>query len=259
MMRHKGRDLFIALFATIVVLLLTGSSGLPRTAAALLLVYFLPGWSMLAAWLPDSLDKPLTRLLFSVFLSTAMTAIGGLILNTTANGLQASAWTRWLGSVTLLNLSIAFVRLVLYPRTIRAIPLVAPLRVDGFRGVFALGMWVVVGTAALFVTAGALTLARASAQNTPTEGFTQLWALPTDTLHQISVGVQNEEGHPVSYQLAISRYPLSGPFAITLNDGESWETTVNLVPIANTPIEITLYRLDQPGIPYRSVQVWLPR
>lgn len=259
MLPHKGRDLFIALLVTMVALILTGSSGLPRTVAALLLVYFLPGWSILAAWLPDSLDRPLTRLLFSVFLSAAMTAIGGLILNNTSGGLQASSWTRWLGSITLLHLSIAFVRLVLYPRTIRTVPLMPSLSFNRPGRIFAFSLWVLAGTAALFVTAGALTFARASAQNAPSEGFTQLWALPTDMPHQISVGVQNEEGHSIDYRLVISRYPLSGPFAIVLNDGESWETTINLVPSANAPIEISLYRLDQPGTPYRSVQVWLPR
>lgn len=256
-MWHKYSDVWltISLTMTSIILAITSISvEVIQIVLALLFVLFLPGYALVAALFSnDSLGFP-TRLLFSVGLSVALSALGGLFLNFTPWGIQAYSWVGLLSSITLIASCIAFVRRQKQSRT--------AIKPDwprlNIRPVQALQF----GIAAIIIVA-AFGLAAQGAVSQQNISFTQLWILPSDTNNKniVRVGIRNIENKTVQYKLQIESESISiyDWHSIELQPGQQWEETVslNIVQSHAKSVEAKLYRLDNPGTVYRQVNLLL--
>ncbi|HVU09929.1 MAG TPA: DUF1616 domain-containing protein [Phototrophicaceae bacterium] len=235
----------------VAVALVLETMGVARAAAALLLVFVLPGRAFLAAWFPYRLDEAPGNLLLTFFLSIAIAVIGGLVLNLLPQGLEAQTWAVWLGAATIFNGLIALLR------SVRPFP--AGAARPHFTPLLPASQALMIGIAVLLV-AGSLVVARSGALNQPYPGFTQLWMLPADTPNSVQIGVLNEEGQTVSYWLVVRQgtTPIQAHYDIQIDAGGTWNGIVSLPPtISNTqePIEAQLYRADSPNSVYRDVSL----
>jgi uncharacterized membrane protein len=219
---------------------------------ALPLVLVLPGYAISAAiFLKHRLGVP-ERLLFSVGLSLAVAALGGLALNITPWGLSAGSWAVLLGSVTLGASVVALAR-----RRERLWVSTGHSRV-GLRAYEVL----LLGLAALVVVVG-LRLARTPVPSQGFQGYTFLWILPAnENAHDaVRLGVSSNEFAATSYRLQVKvndailrEWPV-----IELAPGEQWEATV-VLPAAQAQderVEALLYRSDAPDTVYRRGLLWL--
>src|SRR3954468_21171576 len=98
-----GDALAIALFLAL-------GGGAVRVLVALPFVLVLPGLALTAALFPTGALDVAERLLFSLGLSLAITALGGLVLQLTPWGLRPASWALLLGLVTLAAGAAAFLR-----------------------------------------------------------------------------------------------------------------------------------------------------
>jgi uncharacterized membrane protein len=214
------------------------------------LVLFLPGFALtVILFSRKSLGLP-ERILLSVGLSVAFTALSGLLLNLTPWGLQAK--TLWIA--LLLSLAVEIAVILLFRRNWwrKAITLPANLN-------FNTRQWVLMALAALMAIM-AIRVARTPAPQQGLEGYTLLSVEAANTPNAVHVGVESEEFQPIYYQI---RYQFNdnlqeGP-TFRLQPGESWEKTVPLPKSlrAGTSFTVLLYRLDNPNEAYRRV-VWWP-
>jgi uncharacterized membrane protein len=221
-----------------------------RTMLAVPFVLFLPGFGLTVILFErNRLGMP-ERLLLSVTLSVALTALIGLILHWTPWGLQVT--TLW--TVLLLGLAVE-VAVIIFVRRLRwtdAIHLPANLN-------FTPRQWVFMSLAAL-VTITAIQVARAPARQQGFEGYTTLWIQPTAVLHTLRLGVNCEEFETTTYQIQfeLNGVVREGP-TLELEPGEKWEGVLRLPsdPLIGNPLTVFLYRLDHPAEVYRHV-VWWP-
>ncbi|HEX9013180.1 MAG TPA: hypothetical protein VF813_06680, partial [Anaerolineaceae bacterium] len=88
--------------------------------------------------------------------------------------------------------------------------------------------------------------------------LTMLWANQDQAQpRQLIIGVQNEEGKPMTYELAV----LAGGDKlrvwrqIELSNGEVFTGQITFQSSTPPPAEVLLYRMDQPGSIYRQVRI----
>jgi uncharacterized membrane protein len=232
-------------------LTLLGASHTARTMAALPLVLALPGYALSVAAFPGRALGAAERIAFSFGVSLAVAALGGLLLNWTPWGLQATSWALLLSGVTLGASAVGVLRR-------RGRPVADPDR-PGTE--FNRRQGLLLGLAALVVT-GAVGVAHAGATHHRTAGFTQLWILPADRAGQnaVRLGVSNSELEGSTYRLQLvveDRAVLEWP-SLRLGPGGQWETTV-VLPTGQAgagTVDAVLYRLDAPGSAYRRVVLW---
>jgi uncharacterized membrane protein len=240
--------LALTLFAVAAIF---GANGILRSLMAVLLVFVLPGRTLLAAWFPRRLAEAPGNILLTIILSIALTVMGGLLLNLLPSGLEAQTWALWLGGITLVNGVIALLR------TARPSDQPVPIATPALRP----GQALMIALASLMLV-GAISLARGGVLSQPRPGFTQLWILPAAEPEGIQVGVQNEEGMPLTYWLVIRQgeTPVQAYYDVEVETGGTWNITVPLSPdmwSVGQPIDAQLYRADQPDNVYRSVTLWL--
>jgi uncharacterized membrane protein len=236
-MNRNALDLVVVGALAAIVMALTcwaPSPGAARALAALPLVLFLPGYAITAALFPSGALGAAERLLFSVGLSLAAAALGGLLLHWASLGLAAASWAALLGNLTLLACLAALLRRRRLPagETPRRAPRLT------------LPQGAQLGMAALLVC-GALLLAREGAAAPSGPGFTQLWALPTKGGSQDSVrlGLSNHETRSMRYRLqvvaggaTVDTWPL-----IALEPGQEWQAIVALpAQPSNSTVEAVL-------------------
>lgn len=222
----------------------SGVDGALRIFFALPLVLVLPGYALTAALFPGKSLSLAERTLFSLGLSLALAALGGLALHWAPTGLRASSWAALLGNTTLLCSLVALVRRVRLPTQ------PAQLGVVLTQGqALALGM-------AAVIACGALLVAHDGALNRRDPGFTQLWVVPDEATagQAVRLGVANREAGTVRYRLqlqsgseVVSTWP-----TIVLGPNQQWQEVVAL-PRDGEMVEAVLYRLDAPQDPYRQV------
>lgn len=213
-------------------------------------VLFLPGFGMTFILFPGkSLGIP-ERLLLSVGLSVAFTALSGLILNWTPWGLQ----TKSLWIFLLLSLAVEIAAIYFFRRPSWKNGITLPADIN-----FNMRQWVLMVLAAV-VTIMAIRIARTPAPQQGLEGYTLLSIEAGDAPDTIRVGVESEEFQTTSYQI---RYEFNGILrkgsTLQLKPGETWEITLRVPTdeLAGTPFTVLLYRLNYPDDVYRRV-VWWP-
>ena len=247
-MRHRALDLIIA------AALAAGAMTLVRQAPdaslahlflALPLVLLLPGYALTAAAFPGAELSLAERTLLSLGLSLAATVLGGLALQWAPIGLAAPAWAALLGNLTLAACLVALVR------RLRVAP---PAPRPGV--LLQRRQALMLGTAGL-IACTALLVAREGALQRQAGAVTQLWLLPAHQAGALQLGVANLESRPANYRLELSGAGdvLASWPSIALDPGERWEQSVTLPPSQSgvEDVRAVLYRLDEPGAPYRQV------
>jgi len=228
--------------------LLGWDGGVLRLVLGMLLVLVLPGYALTAALFPEPTLPRTDRLLYTVGLSLVVTILGGFVLNWTPWGLRPATWAVLLSYLTLGGCVAAVVR--------RPVLVVAPQRAAlrpsrGQAALFALAALTLVGSVAI---------ARSEAAKHPAPDVVQLWILPGNQPHTARLGVITKGPTAGTYRLVAQRggYTIREWPALTLNDDDRWEETIELSARqpGSGPIEARLYRAVEPSNVYRSVMLW---
>lgn len=213
------------------------------------LVLFLPGYALAAILFPLRTISPAERGVYTVGLSIAVAAIGGLLIQLAA-GLDRQIWAVFLAAVTIA----AAVRALRGPDRAWALP--SPAKMPRSLPV----------AAAVFLIAAVIAgMAIASAGNGLREAqskihFTDFWLLPGGAAGAtgVTVGLRSHEGHPSHYAVRLSRGGV--PIAtepLTLQAGQKWERAFALPSAPNdAPV---LASLSRDGLPYRSLDLTPPK
>src|SRR3954471_19437230 len=99
--KYYGLILAVVLGDAIAIALFVALGGAVRVLVALPFALVLPGLALTLALFPAGVPDGAERLLFSLGLSLAVTALGGLVLHLTLWGLRPASWTLLLGAITL--------------------------------------------------------------------------------------------------------------------------------------------------------------
>jgi hypothetical protein len=214
------------------------------------LVLLLPGWAITAAIFAGRTLETAERVLFSLGLSLAVGALGGIVLNCLPFGLRTLPWALLLGGITLAAGAVWLVR--------RRQPSIVSTHESGAAPwmrslpLLALAGAIVMGSAAIAVVA---------AVEQPSAGFTQLWLLPAGAADHPSVllGVKSAETRPTHYTLVL----MQGGVAVSqwrstdVAPGQQWYATIALPSAREISgvVEARLYRDQAPAVVYR--RVWL--
>lgn len=220
------------------------SGGILRTLAAVLLVFVLPGYTILAAWFPERRSLASTLILFTIMVSAAVTGLGGLLLHFTL-GLNTGSWTILLSTIIVIHSGIAFVRQSKgFPNYEQKIP--------GFH-------WgqVTLIVVAVIVVFSAIAVARQGMLAQSRASFTQLWIVPDEVELRVRIGVRNLENEDMVYRLVVitGSEPISEQ-NLMIEAGQVWEGWLPVDANTTQPIRANLYRLDRPQEIYRSVTRW---
>lgn len=255
----EQRDLRAAAFAAVlsgVVALAMPVEFLSLLALAPL-AFFLPGYALAAATLVRSeTDWPRT-LVYSVGLSLAVLAIGGIPLNY-LGGLTPLSWTLLLVAVTLVASLVGDARPAfpgLPERTLPALPRPTP----GAAALAGVGLVaVIVAVVLAFVPLGA----------SHAIGFSELWLRPelTPAGKTVAIGVGSEEKQTTGYILTTRFGAAAAPIVqrLILEPGEKRAVSVPAPATATgglrpVPVSVDLALADKPHRVYRHVYGWIPQ
>jgi len=218
------------------------------------LAFFLPGYALTAATLVRNRPERPQALVFSLGLSLAVLALGGLPLNY-LGGLTPGGWTLLLVAVTLAGCAVA-------ARRRGAAGVEAPRAPAPWRpGVLAATL----ATLGLLAAAGGVVLAFIPLSATHAVGFTELWLRPAPNAAAPTarIGVGNEEKEATSYVLT-AHFGGGRPAVQREVSLEPGETTVLDLPAPPGPegkpvfVLVDLARAEAPDRTYRQVYGWLP-
>jgi hypothetical protein len=223
-----------------------------RGIFALPLVLFLPGYALVRLVFARREIGSMETVLLGVGLSMSISALSGLLLHLTPWGVQVGSLATWLGGLSLVFLGLAWLRRIRLQNTL---PRTQRFRLRVRDGLF------------LAATAGVLwmgvSIIRQPAPAQSFQGYTLVWALPYEQggPGAFKVVVRSQEFTPVEYHLRIesggrvlAAYPV-----IELQPGESWEQVeyFSRTQSGDRPVEVSLYRLDDPNNIYRRVVLWV--
>ncbi len=255
-MRRQSIDLFavmvIAGLSAVLAMVMPADS-IVRLICALPLVFFLPGYAITAALLPLRSFGNAERLLFSLGLSVAATALSGLILNLTPWGLQTSTWAITLAVIVLLASAISWLRSK-PDATITAVKIERYFKLR-FRDGLLVGL-------AVLVMGTAFGLTRLPVAPHDVVGYTQLWMIPANpgNSNDFRLGLNSAEFTETRYRLRVSIGDQEVQVwpELSLKPGETWETEIRLQSdqFGSGPIVADLYKLDDPETLYRHVKLW---
>jgi uncharacterized membrane protein len=235
--------------AIFILVLAVMSPSMIRVALALPLILFLPGYGLTAVLFPrQALDLP-ARLLLSVGLSLAITALSGLILHLTPWGisLRNPLVIVLIGVPAILGLFSLIKHLLQVDRT-------TTLARIGFDS-----RQVILFTLAALIVATAVTVARTPTSTKNLVGYTLFWAQAGSTPNTLELGVRSEEFRTEKFQMRfeIKDVTHDGPI-FELSPGQTWEYSLKLngEDLTGQPVTVLLYRLDKPNEVYRHVVWW---
>lgn len=256
---RRSRDLqALAVLAVLALLVVsTTHESIVRAAPGCYLALFSPGYALSVALAPGRSVDRLERLLLSLGLSICACIVGALALTETPAHLSTGSWAIFLTATTLAASAIGAWRR-------RAQPSESGGGAGSFRRVIGrhLPRPSTIGLAgfAIALASAAVAIARLPASNV--QGYTILWALPTDPAHgEFSVGMTSDELATTSYVLtATSGRKVVLQRRITLRPGESWQakrTVGASASSASTVLEVSLRQAARPDIVYRHVSLTL--
>lgn len=224
---------------------------MPIEALSLLLVapllFFLPGYAIVAAIF---VRKPLATpqlLTLSIGLSLSVLALGALLLNYAPGGVRGFSWALLLALVTVGACRAAALRRPAAGQQ-RALTLPRPG-----------GSQAVVYAAAALSAGAALVLAFATLPAKEANGFTEVWIQPYAAGGGVRVGVGSNEQQRTAYRLRVrvGRDEIAAVRRFALQPGES---RVLRLPLAGSAsprkVSAELFRARNPDRPYRRVTTW---
>jgi len=258
--RIPSRDLAIMALLTVLsvaVFLVPFDMPAARWPAALLLVFWLPGWALREAILHGARMSASERTLYAIGLSVIACVLGAFALNALPWGLTRDAWITYLNGVTLAGIGVAGVRR-LGTRATVATPGRGRLRITTRQAAMV--------TAAILLFAGAFYTARVDALNHTGPGFTQFSMIPANdgnrdgTVHAVKLSVANHKGHAMVYAVdlyaggsLVTTWP-----SVPLEPGGVWEATFTLDEAHDSTrmAGAHLRGLDRPDTVIRRVRLW---
>lgn len=272
-MRQKGHDLLaVVLLAALAVAvgLVSHGSHPVLIALSLPLVFFLPGYALLAAALPDRRPGRAEVIALSMGLSIALGVLGGLVLNYLPSGFTANAWRLLLLAVITIGAGVALWRRgrasLGEPApafTATAVPAATAYRLSTRDAV-----WLSAAAVLLTVAFGvsAIGYGPFDPSQYAFEPFSQFWALADRGLageegtgDVIRLGLQNHEGARMAYHITVEAgdYVLAEWPSVTLSPGGVWQVEVSVPQsVIQDEIVAKLYRASDPqDEPYRRVRV----
>jgi uncharacterized membrane protein len=240
----------IAGAAILILILMVANPNALRVILTVPFVLFLPGFVLtliLFRW--EGIGIP-ERLLLSVGVSVAFTALSGFLLNLTPWGLQAGSM--WF--ILLITVAVELAVMFFARRSWRTDAVTFPA---GFN--FNTRQWVLMALAAL-LTVMAIRVARTPTPQPGLAGYTMLWIQDAGAPNAVHVSVKSDEFDTTRYQI---KYQFNGTVregsTFKLQPGETWERIVPLPAgvSAGNSFSVLLYRLDSPDQVYRRV-IWWP-
>lgn len=234
----------------LILILMVANPNALRVILTVPFVLFLPGFVLTLILFPREGLGISERLLLSVGVSVAFTALSGLLLNLMPWGLQASSlWFVLLVTVALELTVMFFARRTWWTDAVTSSA--------GFN--FNTRQWVLMALAAL-LTVMAVRVARTPTPQQGLNGYTMLWIQAADVPNAVHVSVKSDEFDTTRYQV---KYQFNGTVregsTFKLQPGETWERIVPLPAgvSAGNSFNVLLYRLDSPDQVYRRV-IWWP-
>lgn len=232
---------------TLLIWLATGSA-VVQIVLGLVLVLVLPGYALTEALFRHQQLSSAERLFLATGASLAITILGSLFLQQMGWELRMNSWLALFITVTLLG---AVGVWLLRRQGDSTEP--TPVRL-GFRVTH-----IVLMGLAVILTSVAFTTARSAAPAARFQGYTILWLTPQDANapHRLQLGVTSKELDAAQYKVQIKandqlaqEWPL-----LELAPNQEWLASIELSAeqMAQSTLEATLYRLDQPETPYRRV------
>ncbi len=220
------------------------------SVVGILFVLVLPGAALTAALFPPGTLSIEKRILVTLVLSLAATALGGLLLNLSPLGLNFATWSIYLFTVTIAGALVAALRGLVRPASHVSAPRfhLSPLN------------------AGLFGLAGAVILIALAVAARPAplqglQGYSTLYLLPAanGNSNGYRLGITSQELTTVQFdiQLKLNGQVIHEWPNVTLTPGQEWSSAVELAASQKGAgrLEAVLYRLDVPGQVYREVQI----
>ena len=276
----KPTDLIIMALVTVLCIISVLTPGLnhtfTRTILGLLLILFVPGYSLIAALFPrkDDLDG-IERAILSFGLSVAVTPLIGLALNYTPWGIRLTPILISLSAFTIIMVFLACLRRMRLPSDERfSVPFgsfTREIRKD-FKGESRTSKILSIILIITIVLAIATT-AYIVIKPKQGEKFTEFYILgpngkaadyPTNITAgktgSVIIGVVNHEYKPVNYEVVVK---LNGTVLktqnITLNNTQTLEVPYNFTAsgTGKKEMEFLLYKLPDQSNAYRSLHLWI--
>jgi Protein of unknown function (DUF1616) len=255
-MRLKNIDLIVGLaivILNIVCMLVPLSPIWLDTILALPLIFVLPGYVLTEALFYRRKIAGSHRLVLTFGLSIAIVILSGLLLNLLVPGLQRVSWVVCLSLCIVVGICIVMIR--------REKVEEQQIRIRWLR-VYEYILFCLALGGIIF----ALNYASEGVVQQPHPGFTQLWVLPVGGSRcAVSLGIHSFELSPVAYSLSVTANGVLVPTQMpsVLKVGEQVERTIELPQAAmrgdTIDVRAQLYRLDEQGEMYRSVNIMLYR
>ena len=276
----KPTDLIIMALVTVLCIIFVLTPKLNhtfiRTILGLLLILFVPGYSLIAALFPrkDDLDG-IERAALSFGLSVAVTPLIGLALNYTPGGIRLTPILISLSAFTIIMVFLAFLRRMRLPSDERfSVPFGSFTReikkdFEGESRTSKILSVVLIATIVLAIATTAYIVIK------PKQGekFTEFYILgpngkaadyPTNITAgktgSVIIGVVNHEYKPVNYEVVVK---LNGTVLktqnITLNNTQTLEVPYNFTAsgTGKKEMEFLLYKLPDQSNAYRSLHLWI--
>jgi uncharacterized membrane protein len=251
----------IAVVATVVGGVLTGTLVGGVRLVGGLLILALPGFAVSYAVVPDHTLEASRRAAIVLTSAIGTLVLGALLLNETPSGIVPLAWVALIVTVTLVASVVAVARGAVSVETIRSPRRWLPSRFSTERRRTSPPIRGVVAVVALVVGIGlagvSLAVARVGAidQNLG-QSYTEFWAQPDPASPgTIEVGVTSHEARPTGYAIVVTAdgTDVGAPKELTLVPGETRVTRIEVPADART-IDAYLYREGAPQA-YRHVSL----
>ncbi|MFN8464428.1 MAG: DUF1616 domain-containing protein [Caldilineaceae bacterium] len=238
-----------------------GGTAVLRIILGVCLVLIGPGLAITTALLPIKQLGSAEHVLAAGVSSIALAVLGGIVLNATPWGLQPLSWLALLGGVTAAAALAAFLRLQRLTRSFAGTGASRGPAGNWSAGVSpAPTVRLALPLVAIVLLGVAVYIARIPAPADRFQGYTTLWAAPSEgqAAPGARIGVQSGEFAPTSYRLEVRvNGQVTGEWPdLTLAPNQTWQTQLVLPEEQGTGMELEalLYRNDAPRIVYRQVR-----
>ncbi|WP_292380566.1 DUF1616 domain-containing protein [Methanosarcina sp. UBA289] len=283
--RHLSVDLLLVagfvLITNIFILIPVLSDSFLRTCLGIILVLFLPGYSLTGALFPAKKDlEGIERAAISFGLSIAIAPIMGLGLNYSTWGIREIPLLTEFSIFTLLMCAIAYYRRRLLPETeafgvsLKACYL--SMKAEILENPESKTDKIIAFILVLSILASMGSLAYIIGNPKEGEHFTEFYILgnnstigdyPTEFVQgekgTVTVGIMNHEYRPVDYTIDVRLENKSLPESqkkISLGHNMSWEEPITFTPSLegkNMKLEFLLFNETEKTIPYRNLHLWI--
>lgn len=249
-MVSRRAELLIVIIITLVSLLPAPEVQFITLIPRLLLLFFLPGYALMALLFPETFREAVMRITLSAGFSIALVIVGGLALYLVTNRIDAQLWLFSLGSFTLATSGVTVLR---RQNTRSTSPGFLLLEVSDI-----IPLLMII----LSVMAAVLLFSLNRDSNLEQQAtFTQLWIQPAaqDSTRTVVIGIHNQEQKTMTYRVeaSIGREIVATWASVTLSQDEEWTEWVVTPRQRAGTLKVNLYTTDNSDEVYRYVTLRL--